>query len=131
MAIKDTIFDAPKNAVIEPIATPEWPAVDGQVFVMTMSARARDAWEAAIIADPDKRNYDNIRARLAVLCTCDKDGALLFGMDDADRLGDESALVLDRIWELGRTLAGMDKNEDDEDLSKNSSETTDGASPTS
>jgi hypothetical protein len=130
-SLKEMLFSSPRKIeIVTQVPTPEWPELDGKVYVRTMSAKARDKWEADIIADPDKRNYANLRAKLVVSCACDVDGVLIFEEADANRLGDEPAPVIDRLWEAGRKLSGI-SDEDQEELAKNSGETADAASPSS
>ena len=130
MSIKDTIFSRPRTLTTEAVSTPEWGDIDGKLYVKTLSAKQRDDWEAGIVGEGKKRNLKNIRAKFVVLCVCDEQGALIFLPNDADRLGDEHASVIDRLWEASRKLSGI-SDEDDEELAKNSSATTDDASPSS
>ncbi len=130
MLLKEQIKNNRSKRVIEAVATPEWPDADGSVFVRTLSAKARDQWEADIVKDPKKRDLSNLRAKFVVLCACDEDGHLAFAPNDVEWLGDESAAVIDRLWDAGRKLSGI-SDEDDEAFVKNSSATPEDDSPTS
>jgi len=130
MSLKEKIQASRSKRVIQPVETPEWPDADGSVFVRNLSAKERDDWEADICKNPKKRDLSNLRAKFVVWCVCDKAGELTFGPQDAGWLGDESAAVIERLWEEGRKISGI-SDEDNEDLAKNYGETTDDASPTS
>jgi hypothetical protein len=130
MSIKEKIRNRTKVVVTEKVDTPEWPEVDGTVFVRKVSSKERDDWEAGIVGDGKKRDLKNLRARFVVYCACDEIGGLLFDQKDAGWLGDDDASVIDRLWDKGRKLSGI-SDEDNEELVKNSSETTDDDSHTS
>ena len=130
MSLKAKIQASRSKRVVEAVATPEWADADGSVFVRTLSAKERDQWEAEIVKDPKKRDLSNLRAKFVALCVCDKTGELTFVPVDAGWLGDESAAVIDRLWDAGRKLSGI-TDEDDEEMVKNLSATPGDASPTS
>jgi len=83
-----------------PVATPEWPEQNGQVFVRTISAKENDAYEDAV-----SRNMDNARARLVVMAACDESGQRIFEDNDVERVGNMPASVVARIWGVARKLA--------------------------
>jgi len=130
MSLKEQIQSNRSKRVIKAVATPEWSDADGSVFVRNLSAKERDRWEAEIVKDPKKRDLANLRAKFVALCVCDESGELTFASQDAGWLGDESAGVIDRLWEEGRKISGI-SDEDDEELVKNCEETTGDDSPTS
>lgn len=90
---------------IHKVGVPEW---GGDVYVKTINAAQRDHFESSI-NDGETKDLVNMRARLVVLCLCDESGGLLF--DDpaagAVSLGQKSADVVDRLFDVARKLNGM------------------------
>ena len=124
---KETILaadDLPRQEV----SVPEW---SGHVWVRTMMAVERDAFEASALngTDVDKRN---IRARLAVATLVNEDGDVLFDYADMEALGRKSAAALDRVFDVAMRLNRLSKD-DVEDLAGNfepgQSEDSSSASP--
>lgn len=103
-----------------PVATPEWPAVDGHLYVRMLSAAERVAFGLSLGDDPPK--LENHWARFAVLCLCDEQGQRVFADADAEALGKKSAAVLLRIKEAAETL-NLTGREAAEDVRKNSEAT--------
>lgn len=131
MSLKEKIQNNRSKRVIEDVETPEWADVDGKMYVRTISAKERDEWEASMVEDPKgKRDLKNIRAKFVVKAACDESGEQAFEPEDAEWLGEESAAVIDRLWDAGRKLAGI-TDEDDKELVKNLKQTPDDDSPTS
>ncbi len=83
-----------------PVPTPEWPDLDGQVYVRTISAAERDAYEDGIGGD-----MSNARAKLVVLAACDAKGQPIFQDGDADRIGAMPSPVISRLWYRARRLS--------------------------
>lgn len=123
---KDQILAA-KDIQIEKAMTPEWGG-DGHVYLRTMAAGVRCDWEVSL-NDGEKRNMERFRARLLVLCLCDKDGKLLFTPADAVPLAERSALIVNRLFDLARAMNGLG-DKDIEELKKNLEGGQDAASPT-
>ena len=98
----------------EKLDVPEW---GGTIYVRTLTGAERDGFEEAVYGD--KGSLKNVRARLAALVTCDKDGKRLFLDTDIAALGAKSSAALGRIFDLGMKLNGIGKK-DIEDLEKNS-----------
>ncbi len=116
------------------VPTPEWPAVDGRVFVRAISAAERDAYEMSLRDDEGESNLDNVRARLVTMAACDGEGKRLFGDADAASVGKQPAAVVYRLWDRARRLAGMLTEEEGGALAglvKNSAATGEGGSPSS
>lgn len=106
---------------IEEVSVPEW---GDTVFVKELNAAERDQFETSMMKVDRKgrfagTNMVNLRARLAALAICDKDGNRLFSDEDAAALGLESAAVLDRVFSVAQRLAGITEA-DMADLEKNS-----------
>lgn len=105
---------------IEKVECPEWGELGQHIYVRTMSGSARDSYEMAIhnasVEDENGMMY-NMRAMMAVAVCCDKDGNLLFEPSDAKALGEKSAAVLDRIFDVGKRLSKM-SSKDVEEMEK-------------
>lgn len=96
-----------KATDIEKVDCPEWAKL-GEVYVKGMSGRSRDTYEMAVYEEGQRGNNSyNMRAQMVVGCACNKDGSLIFTNNDAVWLGDQSALVLNRIYEAAQRLSGM------------------------
>jgi hypothetical protein len=95
------------------VDVPEW---GGSVWVRTMEATQRDAFEAQQLKEP----FKDVRARLVAATVCDASGALLFSDADIPSLSRKSAKALDRIFAVSTKLSGLTK-EDIDELKKNSS----------
>lgn len=104
----------------EEVEVPEW---GGTVLVRALSGTERDAYEASCMSDRGKqgmvRNLANVRAKLVVRSLVDEDGKRLFTDGDAAALGETSAAVLDRLFEVAARLSRMN-DEDIEELGKGS-----------
>lgn len=102
-----------------PLKVAEWGTT---VYVTTMTADERDAFEAATQksngADREA-NLRGIRARLAIATLEDADGNKIFGPEDAEELGKKSSLVLSRIFNVAAEINGL-RNQDVETLVGNS-----------
>ena len=107
MLDRKSIFKAVDLDVKE-VAVPEW---GGAVCVRGLTARERDLFEASIGASA---NLDNLRARLVVLSVCDDKGERIFKDSDAIELGKKNAQVVNRLFDIARSMSGMS----DEDVSE-------------
>jgi hypothetical protein len=74
-------------------------------------------------------NRKNFRARLLVKCVTDDTGARIFTDDEAAKLGEQPADVLDRVFAVAQQVNGMTQK-DVEDLAKNSDSAPNDASGT-
>ena len=91
----------------ERVDVPEW---GGHVFVKTLTAGERDAFEASMFKGRGKdrvENLENLRARLCALTLCDEAGVRLFDAADVARLTAKSAKALDRVFDRAQRLNGM------------------------
>ena len=114
---------------VQPVRTkkvkvPEW---GGEVFVLGWTGKERDAFEAEHMALPEKSRAVNLRAKMVARFVVDSKGNPLFGDDDVEWLGNQSAAALERVFLAGMKLAGMTKD-DVEELEKNSGSAPSGAS---
>lgn len=116
MSLKDTILgavDRPSQAV----EVLEWGCT---VMVRTLSGAERDAFESETFEAKGRINKQNIRARFLALCLCDAEGNRIFTTaEDAKKLGEKSAAVLDRLFEIAQKMNGLTQADVDE-LAKNS-----------
>lgn len=106
MLQKDAILAA-KDLLVVKVSVPEW---GGEVYVRVITAAEKDAYERSwfVGEGEDRReNLANLRARFAVLVTCDESGKRIFADGDAAALGQKSATALDRIWRSGHKLNKM------------------------
>ena len=95
----------------------------GTAIIRGLSASARDQYEASVVIlrrgrggrMEEGRDFDNVRAKLIVLCLVDPDGNLLFKANEYDVLGQLPASVMDQFWEVATRLSGM-TDEDIEEL---------------
>lgn len=98
---------AHRDLPLEEVHVPEW---GGVIYVRTLTATERDAFEASNVrvtkgkAEP---HLANLRARFCVLVICDHLGSRIFADADAAELGRKSSKVLDRIVEVGKRLNGF------------------------
>lgn len=86
---------------VKKVDVPEW---GGEVCVRGLTARERDHFEASI---GTSANLDNLRARLVVLSLCDEDGERIFKDSDAIELGKKNATVVNRLFDVARSMSGM------------------------
>lgn len=111
MLDRKSIFKA-VDLDIKTVAVPEW---GGDLCVRGLTARERDHFEASIGASA---NLDNLRARLVVLTICDEAGDRVFKDSDAIELGKKNAQVVNRLFDIARSMSGM-SDADVEELEKN------------
>jgi len=99
----------------EKVEVPEW---GGSVYVRTMTAAERDAFEQSLVGDGNTVQLSNVRARLAALTMVDVGGKRLFSDADVEALGQKSAAALTRIVEVAQRLNRL-QPDDIEDLAGN------------
>jgi hypothetical protein len=131
---KDQILAARNTRKTEIVDVPEWFA-DGQVLIVELSGKERDAFEADMIQlgtnGQQKMNLRNIRAKLVARCIVNdadfdisNDGIAtlkhahtitrMFNDIDVNDLGDVSATALQRVFERCQKLSGITKEDVDE-----------------
>src|SRR5690554_121558 len=102
----------------ERVPVPEW---GGEVIVRGLTGAERDQFEQSIVETRGKNpkvNLRNIRAKLVVLCCVDEQGNRIFRDEDAEVLGQKSAVALNRVFEVAQRLSGL-RPEDVEELAGN------------
>jgi hypothetical protein len=117
---KQQILSA-QDIQFEDIPVPEW---GGEVRVKGLSGRERDKFEADSLSKAKKGGQrdvilENLRARLVVACVVDEQFQPLFDRADVMRLGEKSAVALERVFSKAQELSGM-SDEDVEELAGNS-----------
>lgn len=96
----------------EQIETPGWPVP--HVWVRGLTAAERDDYEQSLTErGPDgsvrpRRSIRNLRAAFVVRVLVDENGERVFADSDVDKLGEKNAALIDRLWEKGRELSGLD-----------------------
>ena len=128
MTIREDIFKA-EDLPREFVPTPEWSAVDGQVYARCLSGDERDKYEVYLAnqSEPEpgggedtrrmKMGTTHLRAMLVAMGACDEHGDSIFRDSDLVQLGMKSADVLERLRTVIRRLSGMD--DDEEKTAKN------------
>lgn len=128
---RQEIFSA-QDIVFEDVPVPEW---GGEVRVKGLTGRERDKFEADSLTKAKKGgqrdvNLENMRARLVVLCAVDEQFQPIFERSDVLRLGEKSAVALERVFAVAQRLSGM-SDEDMEELAGNSESDQNGSSTSS
>ena len=104
MSLKDELR-ATRNAADVPllaVATPEWPSLDGKLFVRVLSAFEVDAFFS--VKDTEDGND---RAKFVCKVLCDADHNRVLDADDAVWLGQKEVPVVERIYWAGRLHNGL------------------------
>lgn len=90
----------------------------GTVRVRAMTAAAKDRFEQLYATrESEKGIISNLRAFFLVHCIVDEKGELMFGLDDIDALGEQSAAEIDKLFGVAQKLSGLTA-EDEETLKK-------------
>ena len=114
MDIKNAILSS-KTKRIQKVDVPEWGT---PVFMRTMTAGERDAWELAWLDKQGKGGVANFRSVFLVKCLCDEDGARLFSDGEVEQLAAQDSKVINRLFEIAREQNGLTTEQVDE-LAKN------------
>jgi hypothetical protein len=81
-----------------PVPTPEWPQVDGQMFVRVLTAEERRLW-ADQATDDEGRARANYMVSLVVACACDREGAPAFSAAEMAWLGGRNGNAVKRMYD--------------------------------
>lgn len=114
MDIKAAILNSTTKK-IEKIDVPEWGT---SVFMRTMTAGERDAWELAWLDRQGKGGVANFRSVFLVKCLCDENGTRLFSDGEVEQLAAQDSKVINRLFEFAREQNGLTSDQVDE-LAKN------------
>jgi hypothetical protein len=115
---KDQIWAANDLSTVD-VSVPEW---GGEVRLKTLTGAERDQYEAdsfKMHKGRQEANLSNLRARLVAMCAVDENGQPLFTRGDVLKLGQKSAIALERVFEAAARINGM-SDEDVEVLAGNS-----------
>lgn len=102
---KQDILGGAPALPVEIVETPEWPN-SPKTRVRMMNGMERDSFEDAVSGAGNKSNF---RAKFLVRCICDEAGARVFADDDATALGQQSGLVIFRLFAKAWVINGMPK----------------------
>jgi hypothetical protein len=102
MGLRDIILGQP-HAAPQPVATPEWPNADSQIFVRALTAIERVAIQLAN-EDGDNSSYT---ARLVAAAACDSNGERIFTDADVPMIGKLDNPVVERIAIVAARMAGI------------------------
>ncbi len=112
--LRDQILAA-EDLPREEVKTDEWgPFGVPSVFVRGLTSKERDDWEMSLtVAGPDgtriaNPRLKNMRAGFVVNVLVDENGERIFADKDVELLAAKNAAVIDRLWDVGRRLSGMD-----------------------
>ena len=111
---KDQILNA-DDQKIEKVDVPEW---GGEVCIKTMSGHQRDKYESDCIKASERKDFVNMRAKLAVLTICDEEGNLVFDEKEINSLTRKSASALEKVFAASCKLNGI-TDDDVKELEKN------------
>lgn len=98
---------------IKAVPTPEWPEVDGHIYVRSFNIAQRDAYLNAVKDNGAGRDPD-APLKLAAIATCDEGGESLFTVDDLEWLRTKDAAALERIYLAAGEVNGFSKKVRDE-----------------
>lgn len=115
-SLRDAILEV-KDLPQEKVRTDEWAPSVPFVHIRGLSAAERDQWEQGLTATINgrivpKTKIKNLRAQFVVKILVDENGDRIFKDSEVDLLGNKSAAVLDRLWDVGRRLSGMQTEEE-------------------
>jgi hypothetical protein len=91
----------------EIIEVPEW---GGLVKVQGMTGAERDVFESSVMKGKGKNikiNWRNLRAKLVAHSVVNGNGERIFTDADVIRLGNKSALALDKVFAVAQRLSGI------------------------
>jgi len=121
--LRQAVLAAPDaTAVVTPVPTPEWPAIDGQIYVRSLTLPERTKYLAEIretVLHPEVQSSTNGKAastaidfagvRLAVISMCDAEGSQLMEEGDIAALAKKSWAAMNRVVDASAELNGLSK----------------------
>src|SRR5665213_2987400 len=120
MSLKDLIYEAEDRAQIVPVPTPEWPAVNGKLFIRQMSGQDRHDWEISAYDAQGQLKRDSLQARMVVATVVDETGGKVFdGEADVEKLSTKSIVPIQRLFDVAMKLNAVSQS-DIEEIVKNS-----------
>jgi len=116
--LRDSILAA-EDLPREQVQTDEWaPFGVPFVYIRALSSSERDAYELSLqITTADGRRVPNprlknVRAAFVAKVLVDEDGERVFTDKDTAALAEKNAAVLDRLFDVGRRLSGMQSDDE-------------------
>ncbi len=110
---------------VEPFPTPEWPTVDGKIFIRTISSREAGMIDKLTCSSKtgELEHMDLVVPVSCAMYLSDAEGNRIFTDGDIQLLGQKHMKILTRAFRAGRLLNGLSK-EGEEELEKNSERIT-------
>ncbi len=103
--LRQAIRDSDDHKIV-PVPTPEWPKVDGKVFVTSMNANEYIKYSEAIDTKGEAIVSDLVR--LVVRAVCNSKGKPIFAAEDAKWLAAEkNGAVIMRLAMAAQKASGM------------------------
>jgi len=99
----EAILSADDKRIVS-VEVPEW---GGIVYLRTITGRERDEFESAALDASKRGDLRGLRAFLLALCICNEDGERIFKDDDAPKLAQKNAAVLDRLFTRAQELNAL------------------------
>lgn len=131
--LRDAILAA-EDLPREEVKTDEWgPSGVPSVFVRGFTSKERDDWEMSLtVLGPNGSRVQNprlrnLRAGFVVRALVDANGERIFDDKDVELLAGKNAAVIDRLWDVGRRLSGM-QTEDEEETNPSTGDQEDSVS---
>ena len=85
------------------------PEGSGYMYVKTMRAKDRDAWEAGRVDKKGNWQHRRFRASLVMICACNSNGEQVF--TDINKLDEMNAKAVDRLFTAAKKLNGIGEDE--------------------
>lgn len=105
---KDDILGSSSDITIKEVPTPEW-GVGKSVFIRSLSGNERDQYEQSVFNN--QGSFRGLRAKLVAIGLCDENGtAMEFTEAEVEQLGNKNGSVINRLFEMVKTLSGMDED---------------------
>lgn len=127
MGLRDEVLKVRTAAgvPIVPVPTPEWPDVDGKLFVRMLSAYESDI---PLSQDDDEKDGENYKAKYVCRVMCDENRGRVLQDDDAPYLGHKETAVVNRFYWAALELNGLTES-NRKTIRKNSPSTEGDGSP--
>jgi hypothetical protein len=117
MSAKDLLLAACARASITPVPLPDFPKLDGQIFVRVLNAGERHLY-GSVASDARMSGYVISDYEIAAICACEADGTPMFHKkdeqgrisieaDEVNRLRQVDGRVIHAIAKLAIDVSGM------------------------
>lgn len=103
------------DVIVRPVPTPEWPRVNGHIYVRNLNVEERDKYLESIRTVTRKEDgsatvhveSEMAQVKLAVAAMCDKNGTRLFTEADVLALQKKDGACMQRVIDEASMLNGM------------------------